>query len=73
MLGQHLLKTIYGRGTFNIIGYRIEIHSPRILKSSFAHVMFRLWWMQVVASSSCMIVQICIPCKIMGRIHVFGY
>ena len=72
ILGQHLFKTIYRCGTFNIIGQRIEINSPCILKSSFAHVTFRLWWVQVIASPSCMIVQICIiPCKILHKI--LGY
>ena len=49
-LGQHLFKTIYRRGTFNIIGLGIEINTPCILKSSFARVTFRLWWVQDVTS-----------------------
>ena len=47
------------------------MNSPCTLKSSFAHVTFRLWWVQVVASPSCMIVQIRIPCKILRKI--LGY
>ena len=34
---------------------------------------FRLWWVQVVASPSCMIVQIRIPCKILRMgVHAYG-
>ena len=40
-------------------------------KSSFAHVTFRLGWVQVVVSPNCMIVQIRIPCKILREI--LGY
>ena len=60
MLNYQTFKITQGRGTLNTSGFKTNCSC--MLKSCPSHIVFRLWSVLVVTSSSLMIMESPIPC-----------
>ena len=68
MFNYQIFKITQGGGTLNTGSSCVKINSSCILKSSLSHIVFWLWWVQVITSSSRMIMESPIPCEKLSKI-----